>query len=126
MTARSSQFLLSVFLFRMKNWNINVASVKLRKLLFHTTSSGYQGQLPRLLHINFNYSFSYPDSKSGNFKIQITGHFRATERNEARVDLVLIQPFLLSYVNYVVVILRKQMKFCIKTWSSSASHSLES
>ena len=107
----------------MKNWNINVASVKQRKLLFHTTSSGYQGQLPRLSHTNFNYNFSYPDSKSGNFKIQI---IRATERNEARVDLVLIQPFLVSYVNRVVVILRKQRKFYTKAWSTSASHSLES
>ena len=110
----------------MKNWNINVASVKLRKLLFHTTSSGYQGQLPRLLHISFNYNFSYPDSKSGNFEIQKTGHFRALERNEARVDVVLIQPFLLSYVNRVVFILRKQRKFCIKSWSTSASLSRES
>ena len=89
----------------MKNWNINVASVKLRKLLFHTTSLGYQGQLPRLSHISFNYNFSYPDSKSGNFKVQIKGHYTATERNKAGVDLVLIQPFLLSYSNHVVVIL---------------------
>ena len=120
----------------MKNWNISVASVKLRKLLFHTTSSGYQGQLPRLSHISFNYNFGHPDSKSGNFKVEIKGHFTATERKEAGVDLVLLQPFLLSYVNRVVVILTtinffninfhmKTKEVCIKTWFTSASHSLE-
>ena len=60
------------------------------------------------------------------FKVQIIGHFTAPERNEAGVDLVLIQPFLLSFVNSGVVILRKQRKSCIETWSTSASHSLES
>ena len=59
-------------------------------------------RLPRsvtnVIHISFNYNFSYPDSKSGNFKVQIKGHFTATERNKAGVDLVLIQPFLLSFI----------------------------
>ena len=96
-------------------------------------------RLPRsvtnVIHISFNYNFSYPDSKSGNFKVQIKGHFTATERNKAGVDLVLIQPFLLSYANHVVAILtsifqaynfhKRAKEVYIKTWSTSASHSLE-
>ena len=56
--------------------------------------------------------------------------------SEARVDLVLIQTFLLHYVNQVVLMLttvvffkdafhNKAKEVCIKTRSSSDSHSLE-
>ena len=37
-------------------------------------------------------------------------HFTVTVGNEARVDLVLIQPFLLYYVNQVVVMLTSVFK----------------
>ena len=54
--------------------------------------------------------------------------------NEAGVDLVLIQPFLLHYVNHFVLILtsifeysfhKKRKKVCIKTRPTSASRSLK-
>jgi len=37
-------------------------------------------------------------------------HFTATAENEAGVDLVLIQPFLLYYVNHVVLMLSSIFK----------------
>ena len=53
----------------------------------------------------------------------IMAHFTGTGANEAGVDLVLIQPFLLYYVNHVVVMLtfffskisiRKRKRFVLK------------
>ena len=64
----------------------------------------------------------------------IMAHFTVTGANEAGVDLVLIQPFLLYYVNHVVVMLtfffeqnfhKKKKEVCIKTRSTSASRSLK-
>ena len=60
-------------------------------------------------------------------------HFTVKGGNEAGVDLVLIQPFLLYYVNHIVVMLtssfkqnlRKRREVCIKTRSTSASRSLK-
>ena len=61
-------------------------------------------------------------------------HFTVTGANEAGVDLVLIQLFLLYYVNHVVVMLtfffqqnfhKKKKEVCIKTRSTSASRSLK-
>ena len=58
-------------------------------------------------------------------------YFTVTGGNEAGVDLVLIQPFLLCYVNNVVFMLtsifkhnfhKKRKEVCIKTRSTSASH----
>ena len=54
--------------------------------------------------------------------------------NDTGVDLVLIQPFLLHYVNLVVLMLtsifeynflKKRKKVCIKTRPTSASRSLK-
>ena len=59
--------------------------------------------------------------------------FTVTGGNEAGVDLVLIQTSLLYYVNHVVLMLtsifkhnfhKKRKEVCIKTSSTSASHSL--
>ena len=61
-------------------------------------------------------------------------HFTVKGANEAGVDLVLIQPFLLYYVNHIVVMLtssfkqnlrKKRKEVCIKTRSTSASRSLK-
>ena len=61
-------------------------------------------------------------------------HFTVTGENEATVDLVLIHPFLLYYVNHVVLMLtcifeynfhKKRKKVCIKTRPTSASRSLK-
>ena len=61
-------------------------------------------------------------------------HFTVTGENEAGVDLVLIQPFLLCYVNHIFLMLtsifkhnfhKKRKEVCIKTRSTSASHSLK-
>ena len=61
-------------------------------------------------------------------------HFTVTGENEAGVDLVLIQPFLLYYVNHVFLMLTSIFKqnlhyerneVCIKTRSTSASRSLK-
>ena len=65
-----------------------------------------------------------------NFMYLIT-HFTVIYGNKDGVDLVLIQPFLLSYVNHVVLLLtsifkhKKTKEVCIETRSTSASHSLE-
>ena len=62
------------------------------------------------------------------------GHFTVTGGNKAGVDIVLIQPFLLYYVNYVFLIQtgifkhnfhKKRKEVCIKTRSTSGSHSLK-
>ena len=62
------------------------------------------------------------------------GHFTVMDGSEAGVDLVLIQTFLLYYVNQVTLMPtsifkdnfhNKAKEVCIKTRSPSASHSLE-
>ena len=64
----------------------------------------------------------------------LIAHFTMLDGNEDGVDLVLIQPLLLSYVNHVVLLLiiifkhnfhKKTKEVCIETRSTSASHSLE-
>ena len=63
-----------------------------------------------------------------------TDYFTVMNGNEAGVDLVLIQPFLLSYVNLVVLsqlvffkhnFHKKTKEVCIKRWSTPALHSLK-
>ena len=72
-------------------------------------------------------------SKLVNFKGWI-GHVTVIGGNEAGVDIVLIQPFLLYYVNHVFLIQtgifehnfhKKRKEVCIKTRSTSGSHSLK-
>ena len=62
------------------------------------------------------------------------GHFTVMDGREAGVDLVLIQTFLLYYVNQVTLMPtsifkdnfhNKAKEVCIKTRLTSASHSLE-
>ena len=62
------------------------------------------------------------------------GHVTVIGGNEAGVDIVLIQPFLLYYVNHVFLIEtgifkhnfhKKRKEVCIKTRSTSGSHSLK-
>ena len=62
------------------------------------------------------------------------GHVTVTGGNEAGVDVVLIQSFLLYYVNHVFLIQtgifehnfhKKRKEVCIKTRSASGSHSLK-
>ena len=66
--------------------------------------------------------------------VNFIGHFIVTGGNEAGVDIVLIQPFLLYYVNHVFLIEtgifkhnfhKKRKEVCIKTRSTSGSHSLK-
>ena len=61
--------------------------------------------------------------------------FTVAVGNEARVDSVLIQPFLLYYVNHVTFVLKiiimhtfhkKSREVCINTSSPSSSHSIKS
>ena len=72
--------------------------------------------------------FHYP-SKLQRLNI---GHFIVTGGNEAGVDIVLIQPFLLYYVNHVFQtgifkhnFHKKRTEVCINTRSTSGSHSLK-
>ena len=60
---------------------------------------------------------------------KLIAQFTVTGRNEVKVELVLIQPFMFWYVYYFVLILTsifkqnlhlKKMEFCIKTRSTSA------
>ena len=60
---------------------------------------------------------------------KLIAQFTVTGRNEVKVELVLIQPFLFWYVHYFVLMLTsifkqnlhlKKMEFCIKTRSTSA------
>ena len=64
----------------------------------------------------------------------LIAHFTVTVGSEAGVDLVLIQPFLLYYLNHVFLMLTsifkqnlhyKRNEVCIKTGSTSASRSLK-
>ena len=73
-------------------------------------------------------------SKFASRKSDVIAHFTVKILNEAGVDLVLIQPFLLHYVNHVVLMLisifeynfhKKRKKVCIKTRPTSASRSLK-
>ena len=61
-----------------------------------------------MLNISTNektvYRFVTPHSMSL-VTIQAIAHFTVTGENEARVDLVLLQPFLLYYVNHVVLMI---------------------
>ena len=70
---------------------------------------------------------------------QSIAHLTLTGGNEAGVDLVLLQPFLLYYVNHVALMLTciskhnfhhkfhtKRREVCIKTRSTSTSHLLKS
>ena len=67
-------------------------------------------------------------------KIQLA-HFTVTDGSEAGVDLALMQPFLLYYVNHVVLMLtsifflhnfhKKKKEVCIKRRSTSASRPLK-
>ena len=61
--------------------------------------------------------------------------FTVVSGNEARVDAVLIQPFLLYYVNHVIFVLtiiimrnfhEKRREICINTSSPPSLHSIES
>ena len=61
--------------------------------------------------------------------------FTVAAGNEASVDAVLIQPFLLYYVNYVIFVLtiiimrtfhEKRREICINTSSPPSLHSIES
>ena len=72
-------------------------------------------------------------SKLVNFK-DLIGHFTVTWGNKTEVDIVLIQPFLLYYVNHVFLIQtgifkqnfhKKRKEVCIKTRSTSALLSLK-
>ena len=60
--------------------------------------------------------------------------FTVAAGNEARVDSVLIQPFLLYYVNHVIFVLiiiimrtfhKKSREICINTSSPPSSHSIK-
>ena len=71
--------------------------------------------------------------QTSNVLMTIT-HFTVAGENKAGVDLVLIQPFLLYYVNHVFLMLTsifkqnlhcKRNEVCIKTRSTSASRSLK-
>ena len=55
------------------------------------------------MHHGFLY-ISWPSLHNYNVNFLIA-HFTVTGANEAGVDLVLIRPFLLYYVNHVVVVL---------------------
>ena len=66
--------------------------------------------------------------------MHLIAHFIVLDGNEGGVDLVLIQPLLLSYVNHVVLLLtsifkhnfhKKTKEVCIETRSTSASHSFK-
>ena len=97
-----------------------------------------------MFHCNHNYYCAFQKHKKTlKFKSQhlpsiiledLIVHFTVTGGNEARVDLVLIQPFLLCYVNHFVLMLtsifkynfhKKRKEVCIKTRSTSASHSFK-
>ena len=67
-------------------------------------------------------------SKLVNFK-DLIGHFTVTGGNKTEVDIVLIQPFLLYYVNHVFLIQtgifkhnfhKKRKEVCIKTGQPQA------
>ena len=48
---------------------------------------------------------SYRSSLNEKFRFNIIGHFTVMDGSEAGVDLVLIQTFLLYYVNQVILML---------------------
>ena len=65
----------------------------------------------------------------------LVGLFTVAAGDEARVDSVLIQPFLLYYVNHVTFVLKiiimhtfhkKSREVCINTSSPPSSHSIKS
>ena len=67
-------------------------------------------------------------------RLSTIGHFTVMNGSEVDGDLVLIQTFMLYYVNQVILMLtcssknnfhNKAKKVCIKARSTSASHSLE-
>ena len=64
----------------------------------------------------------------------LVGLFTVAAGDEARVDSVLIQPFLLYYVNHVIFVLiiiimrtfhKKSREICINTSSPPSSHSIK-
>ena len=63
-----------------------------------------------IINVSINYGLFIKDRQNRTIKSNVSDtsaivHFTVTGGNEAGVDLVLIQPFLLSYVNHFVLML---------------------
>ena len=80
-------------------------------------------------------SIKFPLSHMCFLKQILAAPFTVASGNEARVDAVLIQPFLLYYVNHVIFVLtiiimrnfhEKRREICINTSSPPSLHSIES
>ena len=57
------------------------------------------------VHVNINIFIKILTHTTSGPPVATIGHFTLTGENEAGVDLVLMQPFLLSYGNHAVVML---------------------
>ena len=82
-------------------------------------------------------SIKFPLSHTCFLKQILVALFTVAAGNEARVDSVLIQPFLLFYVNHGILVLtiiiiimhtfhKKSREVCINTSSPPSSHSIKS
>ena len=79
-------------------------------------------------------SIKFPLSNMCFLRQILVAIFTVAAGNEARVDSVLIQPFLLYYVNHVIFVLiiiimrtfhKKSREICINTSSPPSSHSIK-
>ena len=80
-------------------------------------------------------SIKFPLSRMCLLKQVLVALFTVAAGNEARVDSVLMQPFLLFYVNHSILVLtiiimhtfhKKSWEVCINTSSPPSSHSIKS